>query len=139
MVFQNKVIAPYENSKKLGELNHGAPLLFFGNQKKLKLKIISTAQFSSTKINKGIAAYLNVNYPLLKTTFITSLGQSRIVPGTHHWYKIREGVHTCPSKNPDDYDDIRGEWCSIEVEIESKNNKEIKLFSLVNFYRNSYK
>jgi hypothetical protein len=35
-----------------------------------------------------------------------------------------------------DYDDIRGEWCSIEVEAESKGNKQIKLFSLINFLEN---
>jgi hypothetical protein len=137
--FQNKIIAPYDNGKKLGELNHGKELLFFDVQKNLKLKVISAPDFTSTKINKGIAAYANINYPLLKTTFITSLGHNKVILGTHHWYKIREGVHTLPAKNEMDYDDIRGEWCSIEVEAESKGNKQIKLFSLINFFRKSYK
>lgn len=138
-VFQNKVIAPYENSKKLGELNHGIELLFFDVKKNIKLKVISTANPTDTKINKGIAVYTNINYPLLKTTFITSLRHLRTILGTHHWYKIREGVHTLPSKNPTDYSDIRGEWCSIEIEAESKNNQQVKIFSLLNFYRKSYK
>jgi len=137
--FQNKILAPYSNSKNIGELNHGAELLFFGVQKNLKLKVISTPNFYDTKINKGIAVYANINYPLLKTTFITSLGHVRNILGTHHWYKLREGVHTLPAKNPTDEDDIRGEWCSIEIEAESKDNKQIKIFSLLNFFRKSYK
>ena len=137
--FQNKIFSPYFNSKKIGELNRGQQLNFFGVQKNIKLKVISAPQFFDTKINKGIAVYCNTNYPLLKTTFITSLGHSRIIEGTHHWYKIREGVHTLPAKNATDYDDIRGEWCSIEIESESKNNQEVKFFSLINFFRKSYK
>jgi hypothetical protein len=51
--------------------------LFFDVQKNLKLKVIS-ALILSTKINnKGIAAYANINYPPLKTTFITSLGHNK--------------------------------------------------------------
>ena len=82
------------------------------------------------KINKGISVYTNTNYPLLKTTFITSLGHTRVIPNSHHWYKIREGLHTLPAKNPTDYDDIRGTWCSIEIESEIVENKEVKFFSL---------
>jgi hypothetical protein len=137
--FQNKIFAPYLNSTKIGELNRGEQGLFFEQQKNIILKVISAPVFHETKINKGIAVYLNTNYPLLKTTFITSLGHSRIIPGLHHWYKVREGVHTLPAKNPTDYDDIRGEWCSIELESEIKDNKEVKIFSLINFFRKSYK
>lgn len=138
--FQNKIFTPYNNSKKIGELNRGNELLFFDVQKKLKLKVISAPSPDKVKIIKGIAVYLNANYPIFKTTFITSLGHSRTIMGTHHWYKIREGIHTLPSKNESDYDvDIRGEWCSIDLEIESKNNNQLKIFSLLNFYRESYK
>lgn len=137
--FQNKIFTPYLNSKKIGELNRGEVLNFFEVQKNLKLKVISAPNYFDTKINKGIAVYLNTNYPLLKTIFTTSLGQSRTVLGTHHWYKIREGVHTLPAKNQTDYDDLRGEWCAIEIESEVVNNKEVKFFSLINFFRKSYK
>lgn len=138
-MFQNKVLAPYNESKKIGELNNGKQLEFFDIQKNLILKVISAPLFYETKINKGIAVYLNTNYPLLKSTFITSLGHQRIILGSHHWYKIREGVHTLPTKNPNDYDDIRGEWCSIELELEVVDNKEIKIFSIINYFRKSYK
>jgi len=138
-VFQEKVLAPYNDSKSIGELNTGDQLKYFEIQNNLKLKVISAPIFFETKINKGIAVYLNTNYPLLKTVFITSLNQIRTVLGTHHWYKIREGVHTLPAKNPEDYDDLRGEWCSIEIEVESIENKEVKVFSLINFFRKSYK
>lgn len=137
-VFQNKVLAPYFDSQKIGELNRGDQLKFFDVQKNLKLKVISAPRFFDIKINKGISVYTNTNYPLLKTTFITSLGHNRVIPNSHHWYKIREGLHTLPSKNPADYDDIRGTWCSIEIESEIEDNKEVKFFSLINFYRKSY-
>lgn len=137
-MFQEKVLAPYNSSKKIGELNRGNELNFFDVQKNLKLKVISAPSFFDVKINKGIAVYTNTNYPLLKTTFLTSLGHNRIIPGTHHWYKIREGLHTLPSKNPTDHDDIRGTWCSIEIESETLNNKKVKFFSLLNFIRKSY-
>ena len=138
-VFQEKVLAPYNSSKNIGELNTGRPLNFFGVQKTMKIKVISAPDFFDTKINKGIAVFCNANYPLFKTTFITSMGHTSVVLGTHHWYKIREGVHTLPSKNAEDYFDIRGEWCSIEIEAESKDNKEVKIFSIINFFRKSYK
>jgi hypothetical protein len=137
-VFQNKVFAPYDDSQKIGQLNNGEQLKFFGNQKNLKLKVISAPQFYDIKINKGISVYTNTNYPLLKTTFITSLEHLRIITNRHHWYKIREGLHTLPAKNPTDYDDIRGTWCSIEIESEIVNNKEVKFFSILNFFRKSY-
>lgn len=137
-MFQNKILAPYGDSQNIGELNHGQQLNFFGVQKNLKLKVVSAPRFFDIKINKGISVYVNTNYPLLKTTFITSLGHTRVIPKTHHWYKIREGLHTLPAKNPSDYDDIRGTWCSIEIESEIVANKEVKFFSLLNFFRKSY-
>jgi hypothetical protein len=137
--FQNKIFAPYLNSTKIGELNRGNELLFFEQQKNIILKVISAPMFVDVKINKGIGVYLNVNYPLLRTTFITSLGNNRTILGTHMWYKIREGIHTLPTKRESDSDNIRGEWCSIEMECQSINNKQIKFFSLLNFFRKSYK
>jgi hypothetical protein len=137
--FQQKVFAPYENSKKIGRLNTGNELNFFDVQKNIKIKVISAPIYYETKINKGIAVYLNTNYPLVKAVFETSLNQIRTILGSHHWYKIREGVHTLPAKNANDINDIRGEWCSIEIESESINNKQVKIFSLINFFRKSYK
>lgn len=137
--YQNNIIAPYQNSLKLGELNRGNELEFFEVKHNLRIKVISAPEFDSTKINKGIAIYLNTNYPIIKAIFETSLGHYRSVLGTHHWYKIREGIHTIPAKNETDYTDIRGEWCSIDIEVESKDNKRINIFSIKNFFRNSYK
>lgn len=139
MTYDNKVIVPNDNSRKLDELNSGNELTFFGVKKNLKMKVISAPNAMDTKINKGIALYADIDYPILKSIFETSLGDYRSVLGTHHWYKIREGVHTLPSKNQTDYEDIRGEWCSIDIEIQSQKNKKINLFSLVNFFRKSYK
>jgi hypothetical protein len=33
-----------------------------------------------------------------------------------------------PAKNPMDYDDIRGEWCSIELEAESRKQTSQNIF-----------
>lgn len=137
--YQNKVIAPYQNSSKLGQLNKGNELEFFEVKHDLRIKVISAPEFDLTKINKGIAIYLNTNYPIINAIFETSLGNYRIVAGTHHWYKIREGIHTIPAKNATDYNDIRGEWCSIDISVESINNKRVNIFSIKSFFRNSYK
>lgn len=139
MMFQNKVITPYEQSQKLGELNSGDKLIFFETQKIASLRVISAPAFTDTKINKGISIYTDIHYPITRVEFITSLGPTRSVQGTHHWYKIREGVHTIPAKNATDYTDIRGEWCSIEIFLQSINNSNINVFGLINHYRKSNK
>lgn len=137
--YQNNVIAPYQNSVKLGELNKGNELEFFEVKHNLRIKVVSAPEPDTTKINKGIAIFLNTNYPIISAIFETSLGNIRSVLGTHHWYKIREGIHTIPAKNETDHDDIRGEWCSIDISVESKENKKVRIFSIKNFFRTSYK
>ena len=139
--FKNKIFAPYDGSSKIGELNRGNVLDFFDNVEDFKLKIISSPSYNETKIFKGLGVYVNLKSPGINTNFITSLGHNRFIPYSHHWYKIREGVHTFPSKNPDDYEDIRGEWCEIEMEFSKDDlgNEPIRVFSVINFFRKSYK
>jgi hypothetical protein len=138
-VFQNKVFAPNSDSKEIGQLNVGNELEFFGEQKTMRIKVISAPMATETKIIKGIAIYVNTKYPIIKAIFETSLGHIKTILGTHHWYKNREGVHTIPAKNPYDIDDIRGEWVSIEIEAESQKNKKVSIFSIINYFRTSYK
>ena len=52
--------------------------------------------------------------------------------------KIREGRHSVPLKNRNDWSDLRGEWMQITVTIESLNNATVDVFSFINFVRNSY-
>lgn len=137
--FQNKVIAPYANCQKLGELNTGNELEIFEQNKDLVLEVFSNPMPLDVKINKGIAVNINTSYPIKKTIFKTSLNQVREILGTHHWYKVREGLHTLPAKNEMDLDNIWGEYCSIRVETDSQANNKINIFSLTNFYRKSYK
>lgn len=139
MVFQEKTVAPHGDSKIVDELNTGDELVFFGQKKTMRVRVISSPMAELTKIFKGIAIYINVEYPIIKAIFETSLGTIRTVMGTHHWYKNREGVHTIPAKNQTDYNDIRGEWCGVEVEAESKNNKKVIISSLMTFFRKSHK
>lgn len=140
-IFQERILVPYNNSQRVGELNNGEVLRFFEQPKlKMYLKIVSASDSKRTQIAKGIAVHININYPIVKTIFETSLGQIRTILGTHHWYKIREGVHTLPSKNMmDPSTDIRGEWVSVDMEVESRDNNKINIYSIVNYLRNSYK
>lgn len=137
-VFQNKIVVPYDG-KKLAVLNEGNELNFFESQKDFHVGLVSGINYPSTKIFKGVGLVLNTNYPIESANFVTSLGGNRTILGTHHWYKIREGVHTFPTKNASDANDIRGEWVEITLRIKSINNKKIRLFSLINYLRNSYK
>ena len=139
--FKNKIFAPYDGSSKIGELNRGNVLDLFEFIEEFKLKIVSAPVYNETKIFKGLGVYVNLKSPGINTNFITSLGHNRFIPYSHHWYKIREGVHTFPSKNPDDYEDIRGEWCEIEMEFSKDDlgNEPIRVFSVINFFRKSYK
>lgn len=137
--FQEKTFAPYSNSSKLGLLNEGNELEFFEEEKDLLFGVSSAPQYPYTKIFKGIGIVLNTNYPIESAKFVTSLGHERTIPGTHHYYQIREGVHTLPAKNPYDYGDIRGEWGEIVLRIKSINNSKIKILSIINYVRNSYK
>ena len=139
--FKNKIFAPYDGSSKIGELNRGNVLDLFEFIEEFKLKIVSAPVYNETKIFKGLGVYVNLKSPGINTNFITSLGHNRFIPYSHHWYKIREGVHTFPSKNPDDYEDIRGEWCEIEMEFSKDDlgNEPSRVFSVINFFRKSYK
>jgi hypothetical protein len=137
--FQNKTIAPYASSTKLGELNTGNELEFFEEAKDLVLEVFSNPNPLDVKINKGLAVNINTLYPIKKTIFKTSLNHVREILEDHHFYKIREGIHTIPAKNQEDIDNIFGENCSIRIETSSKSNNKINIFSLTNFYRKSYK
>lgn len=143
LTFDNKVFAPYDNNNNLGELNRGTNLFFFGetNPSPFKISFVTVGNYTDTKIFTGLAVYINLKSPGINSKFTTSLNQVREVPFTHHWYKIREGVHTFPSKNPTDYEDIRGEWVRVDLEMfdSELNNEAIKLFSVINFFRKSYK
>lgn len=139
MMFDNKVLAPYSSSNKLGLLNYGNQLEFFEEEKEVLFGYVSNPEYPRTKIFKNIGMVLNTNYPIESANFVTSLGNTRTILGTHHWYKIREGVHTFPVKNEDDVTDIRGEWVDVTLRIKSINNSKIRLFSTIDYIRNSYK
>lgn len=130
---------PNQDIFLLHELNAGKNLKIFGDNKSMRIKIIINAQPLSVKIFKHIAGIININFPIDKIVLNTSLGQTRIITGDHHMYKIREGRHSVPLKNRMDWDDLRGEWATIEVYISNKEPfNKINIFSFINFVRNSY-
>lgn len=134
---------PYEDTTRPDEsslhlLNSGNELSFFGDQKTLKIGVTSHLKSSEVLIFKHWAADMNIDYAIKEINVETRLGHSRTIEGTHHRYKIREGIHSVPLKNRMDIDDLRGKWMYIEVEIESINNSKINVFSFINFVRNSY-
>ncbi len=139
MMFQEKVLAPYASGQKLGLLNYGNELKFFELKKCITLGIISAPNYPYVKINKGIGIVTNINYPVDKVKFNTSINQSNEVTGSDYYYRIEEGVHRVPAKKETDFDDIRGGWCYIELTAKSFNNQRLKFFSIINFVRNSYK
>jgi hypothetical protein len=138
MPYQNRVFTPYAGSSKLARLNTGEVLNFFEQEKTMRIRVYSAPVFESVKINKSIAININTNFPIIKAIFETSLGHLRTVMGTHHWYKIDEGIHSIPAKNPTDYGDIRGQWSTIEIEVASKDKKQINIYSIINYFRKSY-
>lgn len=135
--FDNSIYAPNSDSKEIHQLNSGMFLEYFNEQKTLKLKYTINVNPQTVKIFKVWSATLNTKYPIKKITIETSLGQKRVILGTHSRYEIKEGSHNVPMKNDTDWDDLRGEWASVEVEVESKNNQKIDIFSFINFVRHS--
>lgn len=121
----------------LHELNVGKFLNLFGKQHTMKLGFVCNASAKDVKIFKHIQMLLNIEYAVKNINIKTSRGQERFVPGEHLNYRIREGQHSVPLKNPRDYDDLRGNWSYLEVEIESINNSKVDLFSIMMYLRKS--
>ena len=126
------------DSSKLFQLNKGEYLNFFEEQKTLKLGVIVNQESGKIKIFKHWGGNINIPYNVKNITAKTSTGQTRVVQGVHHRYKIREEYHSVPLKNKNDWEDLRGKWMYLEVEIESIDNHKIDIFSFINFVRESY-
>ena len=122
---------------KLHELNRGKFLNLFGKQHTMKLGFVCNASPQTVKIFKQIQMILSTDYAIKNVQIKTALEQERFVPGNHVAYRIREGMHTIPLKNPKDWADLRGSWAYIELEIESVNNKKVDLFSVITHLRKS--
>jgi hypothetical protein len=136
-VYAPKLVSPIL-ANKLHELNKGIYLNFFEEQKIMKILVTCSPNPEMLKIFKAWAANINISYPVKKITIKTSLGQVRVIDDLHHRYQIQEGKHNVPYKNRNDWDDLRGEWATMEFEIESKNDKKVDVFSFINFVRHSY-
>lgn len=121
----------------LHELNVGKYLNICGKQYTMKIGFVCNNEPNHVKIFKHIQMILNTTYSIKSVTVKTSQDQERLVPGTHMVYRIREGMHSVPLKNPRDFDDLRGSWAYIEIEIESINNKKVDLFSVITHLRKS--
>jgi len=125
-------------SSILHQLNKGLNLNLFTQLKTMKLGIVVNVNPDGVKIFPHWGGNISINYPVKQISVLTELGIARQVLGTHARYKIREGVHSVPLKNRLDRDDLRGKWMNLEVEIESLDNADIRIFSFINFVRNSY-
>lgn len=124
-------------SESLHELNIGKYLNLFNNQKTMKLGFIVNSSPSDIKIFKHIQMVLNTEYNVKSICVETSNKQERSISPCHPVYKIREGMHSVPLKNIDDWDDLRGSWAYIEIEIESIDNQKVDLFSVIMYLRKS--
>lgn len=139
MVWDNKVFSPKKNkASELHQLNKGIFLNFFGEDHTLKLGVTINVNPASVKLFKSWASNMNIKYPIKRIDIITNLGDTRTVYGDHYRYKIREGRHSVPLKNREDWSDLRGEWATLIVEIEPMNDQKIEIFSFINFVRHSF-
>ena len=125
-------------SSELHALNKGDYLNFFNEQKTIKLGVIVNIEAQKVKIYPHWSGAISIDYPIKAIEIKTSLEQFRTVLGSHHRYRIREGVHSVPLKNRTDWADLRGKWMYLEIEVESIDNQKIDIFSFINFVRNSY-
>ena len=121
----------------LHELNVGKYLNLFNKQHTMKIGFVCNPNPQTIKIFKHIQMILNTDYSIKNATIKSSQDQERFVPGNHMTYRIRESMHSVPLKNPRDWEDIRGSWAYIELEIESVNNKKVDLFSVITHLRQS--
>lgn len=139
MIWNNNVYSPdLNNPDSLHQFNIGDYLKLYQDDKSMKIRVTININPETVKIFKHWAGIINIKYPIEKLTIKTNLGQERVIEGTHYWYKIREGRHSVPLKNEMDWEDLRGEWATIEAEIKSVDNKKIDVFSFINFVRHSY-
>ena len=126
------------DSSIVHQLNKGIFLNFFEEEHKLKILVTCNKNPEMVKIFKHWAGIINTDYHIENMVVRTSSGQVRLLNGLHYRYQIKEGRHSLPLKNRNDWDDLRGEWATLEIEIKSKNNKKVDLFSFINFVRHSY-
>ena len=146
-VWNNEVFAPKQvlnetpdgyNYYTIEQLNKGPHLRISGDYKSMKIGVTTNISPTSIKIFTAWMANINIDYPVERINVKTSSGQEREILGTHHRYRIREGLHSAPLKNRMDWSDLRGEWMELTVEIKNKKNKKIDIFSITNFVRESY-
>ena len=109
----------------------------FGEQKELKIGVTININPNDVKVFKAWMGTINIDYPVKEIKVVTSLGQERTINFDHHRYQIHEGKHNVPLKNRMDFSDLRGDYMNMEITIESKENKNINVFSFVNFVRKS--
>jgi hypothetical protein len=131
-----KIVDQYRCAS-LHELNVGKYLNLCGKQHTMKIGFVCNDQPNAIKIFKHIQMVLNTEYAIKNACIKTSLRQERYVPGTHIVYRIRESMHSVPLKNPEDFDDLRGSWAYLELEIESIDNQKVDLFSVIMHLRKS--
>jgi hypothetical protein len=124
-------------SESLHELNVGKYLNLFNKQKTMKIGFVVNSDPNSIKIFKHIQMVLNTDYAIKNVSIKTSNDQERLIIGNHPVYRIREGMHSVPLKNINDFNDLRGSWAYVEIEIESINNSKVDLFSVIMYLRKS--
>ena len=134
-MWNNEVYSPKKDTMEIEQHNKGVCLRFSGDDKSMKIGVVTNISPTKVKIFHNFMANINIDYPIEKIEIKTSSGQTRVIDKTHHRYKIREGLHTVPLKNQDDWSDLRGEWMELTIEIKNLKNKKIDIFSITNFVR----
>jgi hypothetical protein len=141
--FNKKIYSPVlGKNSDLHQLNEGNYLNLFGSQKLLRVGVTLRSEKGKVLQYKKTGIVSNLTYPFDNVIYKTSLGQSRIVTGNHHWYKIREGNHSVPAKNnvetKEEMADLRGSWINVELTAASKDNNKIDILAILNHIRFSH-
>ena len=122
----------------LYQLNKGNPMNILDNQYNMIIKVTTATDGVETLLFNDFRGVLNIDYPIKQFRLKSNYSGTRVINGTHHRYFIKEATHSVPLKNRNDRADFRGNWMEMEVEIESKNNQKVSVYSFTNFVRNSY-
>ena len=149
IMFDKKTYYPINTgslSEDLHQLNEGEILNISGELRKMTLGFHINAKMDKVFQYKAWTAISGIDFPFESITFKSSLGQERVVLGTHNWYKIREGNHTVPAMNetndPLECYDIRGNWVYVEMVVSIPKDKldieKVNILAVINSLRFSH-
>ena len=147
--FDNNIFSPRLNttpvleSTQLHKLSYGDFVNIFGVLKKLKIGVHVNGNINNVLQHRNINLITNLDYPVEKIKISSNIMPERIISDRHPWYKIREGIHSVPmvnqTKDISQSGMIRGSWIYLDFTIDIRENKNVKVTSIIHNVRLSHK